>query len=232
MLHNNTPMLPRIVANRAGHLVFHFVLHFVGGKPLFEGDKRQSGKQSVGQSEAGNGPALPGFAKVAPPTPRRNPILAKPRQTCGPKTAERPKALGVKPLPAGREATGGLGTNLARRLSVVLSLLRLFPSREQRRQVLGILRSVQGPTQAQPHCLDCQVYEEDNCEGAVLFLERWDSEPELQRHVRSELYRRILEAVELSRSSPEVSFYSVSAARGLEWVETLRSGAAAETKPL
>lgn len=107
-------------------------------------------------------------------------------------------------------------------------MLRLFPSREQRRQMLGILRSVQGPTQAQPHCLECGFYEAANGEDAVLYLERWDSEPELQRHVRSDLYRRVLEAAELSRRSPEVHFHHVAATQGMEFIETLR-GESAQT---
>lgn len=105
---------------------------------------------------------------------------------------------------------------------VVIALLRLFPSRAQHRQVLGILRSVLGPTQARPHCLDCRLYEEANGEEAVLLVEAWDSEPEFQRHIQSALYRRVLEAVELSRRSPEVGFHSIAGTQGMEYIERLR----------
>jgi quinol monooxygenase YgiN len=88
--------------------------------------------------------------------------------------------------------------------------------------LLTILRSVQGPIEAQPHNQCCQVYEEDGFEGAVLYLERWDSEPEFERHVRSELYRRILAALEFSRKPPEVIFDYVTSTKGMELIEALR----------
>jgi quinol monooxygenase YgiN len=105
---------------------------------------------------------------------------------------------------------------------VILSKLRLFPAPEQRRQVLATLRSVQGPTQAEPSCAASQVYEEDGPEAAILYVEEWKSESEFRDHVRSELYRRILAAIDLSKSAPEVCFYNVSNVQGLELIQQLR----------
>src|SRR5215813_13115917 len=101
-------------------------------------------------------------------------------------------------------------------------MLRLFPSRDERRHLLTILRSVQGPIQAQPHCRSCRIYEEDGFEQSVLYLERWDSGPDFERHVRSELYRRILAAVELSSKPPEITFDYASGTKGMELIEALR----------
>jgi len=109
---------------------------------------------------------------------------------------------------------------------MVISILRIFPSHEQRRQLLGLLRSVQGPTQAQPKCLSSRIYEEDGYESAVLYLEQWDSEPALQQHISSDLYRRVLAAVELSSRSPEVAFHAVSGTSGMDLIESLRNGEA------
>jgi quinol monooxygenase YgiN len=105
---------------------------------------------------------------------------------------------------------------------VVLSKLRLFPAPEQRRQILEALRSVQGPTQAEPSCSAAQVYEEDAPGAAILYVEEWDSELEFQAHVRSDLYRRILAAIDLSKSAPEVCFYRVSEVEGLELLQKIR----------
>ena len=121
-----------------------------------------------------------------------------------------------------QESGSGLWHNSGIEAGVVISTLRIFPAREQRRQLLGILRSVQGPTRVQPHCLSCRLYEEDGSEEAVLYLELWDSKPEFQSHVRSDLYRRVLAAVELSCAAPEFAFHDVSATKGLELVEELR----------
>ena len=110
----------------------------------------------------------------------------------------------------------------AKTADVVISTFRLFPSREERRHLLTLLRSVQGPIQTQPQNQACQVYEEDGFEGAVLYLERWGSETEFKRHVRSDAYRRILTAVELSRKAPEIIFDYVTSSRGIDLIEALR----------
>ena len=88
--------------------------------------------------------------------------------------------------------------------------------------MLGVLRSVQGPTQAQAHCLSCRLFEEDGIDEAIFYMERWDSESELNRHVSSELYRRILAAVELSRTPPEIAFHYIKETKGMDLIETLR----------
>jgi quinol monooxygenase YgiN len=106
---------------------------------------------------------------------------------------------------------------------MIISKLRLFPSAEQRYQVLELLHSVQGPTQVKPCCLASHVYEEEGCDGAILYTEEWDSEPEFCNHVRSELYRRVLATIDISKSAPELCFYRVSTAQGLELVDQLRN---------
>ena len=106
---------------------------------------------------------------------------------------------------------------------MIISKLRLFPSPEHQHQVLELLRSVQGPTQDKPCCLAVQVYEEDGHTGAILYTEEWDSEPEFCDHVRSELYRRVLAAIDISKSAPELCFYRVSVTQGLELVDQIRN---------
>jgi len=105
---------------------------------------------------------------------------------------------------------------------MILSKLRLFPGPKQRGQVLATLRSVLGPTQAERSCLGAHLYEEVGSEAAILFVEEWESESEFREHVRSELYRRVLAAVDLSKSAPEVRFYHVSNVQGLELVQQIR----------
>jgi quinol monooxygenase YgiN len=113
---------------------------------------------------------------------------------------------------------------------VILSKLRLFPAPEQRRETLATLRSVQGPTQAEPSCSASQVYEEDGPEAAILYVEEWKSESEFQDHVRSSLYRRILAAIDLSKSAPEIGIYQISNVQGLELIQQIReSGGKAPT---
>jgi quinol monooxygenase YgiN len=106
---------------------------------------------------------------------------------------------------------------------MIILKLRLFPPPERRRQVLELLRSVQGPTQVKPCCLTAQVYVEEGHNDTILYTEEWDSDAEFCEHMRSELYRRVLAAMDISKSAPELRFYKVSTAQGLELVDQIRN---------
>ena len=106
---------------------------------------------------------------------------------------------------------------------MVVGTLRIPIPPGRRAEVLQILRYIQGPVSAQPGCSGCHIYEEEDPEPAVVLVERWDCEAALEEHIRSEAYRRILGAIELSGSPPEVCFDYVSASEGMELIERLRS---------
>ncbi len=54
------------------------------------------------------------------------------------------------------------------------------------------------------------------------YAEQWESEEALHAHIRSSLYHRLLEALELSQREPEVKFYYCSEIKGLELIEAAR----------
>jgi quinol monooxygenase YgiN len=105
---------------------------------------------------------------------------------------------------------------------MILGTLRILPLPNRRSEALEILRSVQGPVLAQPGCVACDIYDEQGSEPAIVLLERWDSDDALASHLRSDLYRRVLAAVELSGSQPDFRFEHVSSSEGIELVERLR----------
>jgi len=105
---------------------------------------------------------------------------------------------------------------------VVISTLRIVPSEKRQSQVLEILRSVVGPTGTQSGCLSCCVYEEDGPDQATVFCGHWETETALREHIRSELYRRVLAASELSKRPPEFCFHDVRSTRGMELIYQLR----------
>jgi len=107
---------------------------------------------------------------------------------------------------------------------MVISILRFVPSPKRHSEVLEILRSVLGPTETQPGCLGCHLYEEDGPDQATVLCGHWKTEPALHEHIRSDLYRRILAACELSDRPPEFSFHHVSRTQGMDLIQRLRGG--------
>jgi quinol monooxygenase YgiN len=105
---------------------------------------------------------------------------------------------------------------------MIVGTIRILPPPGRRAEVLEVFRAIQGPVRAQPGCASCRVYEEEGSEPAVVLVERWETETAFDAHLRSEAYRRILGAIELSGSQPEICFDHISQTEGIERVERAR----------
>ena len=57
---------------------------------------------------------------------------------------------------------------------------------------------------------------------SILLSEVWESDADLQTHICSELYRRVLAAIELASEAPDVCFHQVVSTEGMALIERLR----------
>lgn len=114
---------------------------------------------------------------------------------------------------------------------MIVQTLRLVPAPERRSEMLELLQSVQGPTVAQPGCADCALYEELGHDHAVVLVERWADASALATRLASDAYRRVLAAMELSRSPPEVRFDHVFMSEGMAMIERSRAGPPRRDRP-
>ena len=108
---------------------------------------------------------------------------------------------------------------------MIVGTLRILPAPDRRAQILEVFRTIQGPVLSQPGCVACHIYEEQGPEPAVVLVERWESRATLEAHLRSETYRSILGAIELSGGPPEVCFDYVSSSEGMDLIERSRKPA-------
>jgi quinol monooxygenase YgiN len=113
---------------------------------------------------------------------------------------------------------------------MIVGTLRILPAPDRRAQVVEVFRAIQGPALAQPGCLACRIYEERGPDPAVVLVQEWESREALEAHLRSETYRRILGAIELSVDPPEVRFDHVSATEGIDLIERSRTPAGTNAK--
>jgi|PlaIllAssembly_1097288.scaffolds.fasta_scaffold761458_1 quinol monooxygenase YgiN len=102
-----------------------------------------------------------------------------------------------------------------------LTIVRIFPSAEDREAVREFLVNVLGPTRVQPGCLDCTLAM-DSDSDALLYMETWESKDDLLRRMQSDAYGKILATMELSAKKPEVCVYEVVNQQGLELIESVR----------
>jgi hypothetical protein len=78
-------------------------------------------------------------------------------------------------------------------------------------------------SRAIPGCLGCWISENDALDDRIHYAEQWESEAALDQHIRSDLYRRVLAAIDLSRQTPEVTIYQTIKTAGFELIQALRA---------
>lgn len=106
---------------------------------------------------------------------------------------------------------------------MIISTLKIAPLPRQRPIVIEILQSIQGQISARPGCLSCEIYTEVGAGSPILFFEYWEDEAALNDHVRSAIYLRVLSAVELSNTAPEIHFHRISETQDMELIRQLRN---------
>ncbi len=105
---------------------------------------------------------------------------------------------------------------------MIISLLKLKPIPEKGQAILDILRFVKENAQLKKGCLETGIYQECDRNLTILYVEKWQSKEEMDRHIQSGLYLRILNTMDLCRERPDICFHDVSDTKGLERVSELR----------
>jgi len=91
-----------------------------------------------------------------------------------------------------------------------------------------ILLALVERTRASPGCLGCEMYQDLRERHALLLEEWWETEADLDRHLRSDTYGRVILVMEMATEQPLIRFSEISHSTGLETVERARSGLTSE----
>jgi quinol monooxygenase YgiN len=105
---------------------------------------------------------------------------------------------------------------------MIVSTIALRLSEGDRRKVISSLLPVVRSTRAQAGCRGCAVLTDVEDPRTLLLREEWDSQEQLDRHLRSEDYRLVLAAIELSQAAPQIRFDTVTTRAGIEMIEAAR----------
>jgi quinol monooxygenase YgiN len=108
---------------------------------------------------------------------------------------------------------------------VIIATLRVVVPPHCREEINGIFWMVMGPVRAEPGCLGCGLYEQLGEGNVLLYVELWEKPEQLERHMRSVRYERLLVAMEASARPPVLNYYCVSSIQGLEYLKAVRLGA-------
>ena len=107
---------------------------------------------------------------------------------------------------------------------MIQASFRLVAPEGKREEILDVLLCLKGPTEALAECRACWICQDVEDDHVLTYLVQWDTQEDLEAHLRSERFRRLLPYIEMSVEPPEVSFGSIDQVRGIEFlVEVLSS---------
>ena len=109
---------------------------------------------------------------------------------------------------------------------MVLVTLRMAIPLQKRGEALKILKAMVAQNQARPDdCVFCRICEDALEDNILQFEEMWKSQEELEHHLRSDDYRKVLLVLEMALKQPEIRFDAISSSTGIEAIEKARSHA-------
>ena len=105
---------------------------------------------------------------------------------------------------------------------MVRSIIRMLIPLEKQSEALEILGSMIEQTQFEPGCLSCRLYRGVEDALAIMLEELWINDEDVQRHLQSDKYRKVLLVVEMAAEPPEIRFDTIEHSMGVERIEQAR----------
>lgn len=106
----------------------------------------------------------------------------------------------------------------------MIAVLEMALPRGNEADTIAALRAFWDSTCALPGCIGGGVFVEAGTPENALLIEMWQAAAQLETHVRSWRYHRLLAIMETAAERPTLRFSFVDETRGLEWVEQVRLG--------
>jgi quinol monooxygenase YgiN len=108
---------------------------------------------------------------------------------------------------------------------MIVFVMRITAPAGQRVDVLRTLRLCAAGTLSRRGCNAVRLLEDPDDRNEITWIEEWDSERDITRHIASDEYRALLAAMDLSTIEPDVRFYMVGKTAGLELIAAKRATA-------
>ena len=102
---------------------------------------------------------------------------------------------------------------------MILSTLKMTVRPERRRDLLETMRGMLEPARVERGCLSYRLYEDVEDSNAFVLLEEWETQQDLESHIRTENQQRLLALIELLSEQPELRFNTVSHTAGMDLIE-------------
>lgn len=101
------------------------------------------------------------------------------------------------------------------------SIRMLIPLAKQKEAVL-ILELVDEKARIEKGCISSHIYRGVEDRRSLHYEQCWENEEDMNRHLRSENYQKVLLVMEMAIAKPEVRFDRVDDSSGMDTIEAAR----------
>ena len=105
---------------------------------------------------------------------------------------------------------------------MIIANIRMRPVEGSMNSVLRAIRGMLEPMRVQPGCRGVHCSRDIEDENRMILEERWETQKDLDVHLRSDGYRTILMLLEDSGEKPVVEFHQVTGTEGMEQIKKVR----------
>jgi quinol monooxygenase YgiN len=101
---------------------------------------------------------------------------------------------------------------------MIQASFRIVAPHGKRKEILDVLQCLKGPTETASGCRACRILQDAEDDQVLTYLVQWDTEEEIEEHLRSERFRRLLPYIEMSVEPPGIDFSTIDRTRGIEFL--------------
>jgi quinol monooxygenase YgiN len=106
---------------------------------------------------------------------------------------------------------------------MIIEQMRMMAPHGKRKELGSALSTLVGPTQVQPGCVSCRLFQNWHELDELLIEANWETSEDLIRHLQSDAYKQLLQMMEASYVPPTLRFWTVQEVNGIELVEAART---------
>jgi quinol monooxygenase YgiN len=114
------------------------------------------------------------------------------------------------------------GQDNHRGATLISSTIQITASENSDSEILRVLRSLIEPTRVETGCISCGLYKDLHDPSVIVWVEEWETQDDLERHLRSRQYKKILAAFDMSNSQPVMRFNTVVETKGMQLIADAR----------
>lgn len=105
---------------------------------------------------------------------------------------------------------------------MIVSSTKISVIPENRKEFLQTLVSLIGRVRNEKGCVSHNVYQDVEDENAFIIIEEWETQADLDNHLRSDRFGVLLGALSLLSETPEIRFNTLAQTAGIEGLKAIR----------